>query len=301
MVEEIRGANSTATAGSDGYSAVAGPLVSLHVSLSRLIWRIGPAWSVFCGALVAGAPLFTADAVLRLVAAAALADLAWGMLRRAIPAQPTAGPTGGPVVPAVPYAQADSPLARTLGRLASWQGDSPGETRRALQELALGLAFTLLLSFLLPRAAFLLSAAAAGTVTVGWAWVRRGRQPAWALALLDVALPWLLGAVLAPGGPRSAVAVLLLGAGFTALQWGDYRWWMSAGERADGAWLGMAGVSIALILLRAPWAVAAVAALFLPAAWQLRRTGPDVLPAAGRSRVLPWWWAAMLLTAIAAR
>lgn len=303
MLDEARLANSTTPDEGRGLLSDAGPLVSLRISLSRMIWRTGPAWSVLAGALASGAPFLSADAFLRLVAAVALADLAWGVLRQAIPARPIAGTVIGPVVPSLPYAQADSPVSRLLGNLASWQGRSLGETRRVLQELSVGLAFTILLSFLLPRPAFIVSAAAIVIVAVAWAWIRRGQQPALCLALLDVALPWLLGAILAWGGLSQALArpawpVWILGAGFTVLQWGDYRWRLTEGERPAGAWLGAAGVLGALILLRQPWALAVVAALFLPSAWYLARARRDGWSAgAWRSRALPWWWAAMLLSA----
>lgn len=277
----------------------AGPLVGLQISLSRTVWRIGPAWSVLGGALVAGAPILSADALLRFAAAAVLADLAWGVLRRTIPAQPVAGLVTGPVIPSLPFAQADSPLSRLLGNLASWQGRSLDETRRVLQELAIGLAFTILLSLLLPQPALIVSAAAVAMMAASWAWVRRGQQPALCLALLDVGWPWLLGAVLAWGGTLAIWPVSLLGAGFTLLQWGDYRWWLTAGRRPGGVWVGMAAVLGALIVLHRPWALGLVAGLFLPAAAYLLRARLEGFSAgAWRARTLPWWWAALLLAAL---
>lgn len=299
MVDEIYGVDGASWQGHAGAPSDAGPLVSLQISLSRTVWRIGPAWSVLGGALVAGAPILSADALLRFAAAAALADIAWGVLRRAIPAQPAAALVTGPVIPSLPYAQADSPLAQLLGNLASRQGRSLAEARRVLQELFIGLAFTILLSFLLPRPAFIVSAAAVAGVAVSWAWIRRGQQPAFCYAWLDVGLPWLLGAILAWGGTLPTWPVLLLGAGFTLLQWGDHRWWLTTGKRPGGAWLGMAAVLGALIVLRRPWALVLVAGLFLPAAgYLLRARGAGFSAGAWRAHILPWWWAALLFAAL---
>ncbi len=300
MLDETFAVNGASGQGTAGHPSDAGPLVSLQISLSRTVWRIGPAWSVLGGTLVAGAPILSADALLRFAAAVALADLAWGVLRRAIPAQPVAGLVTGPVIPSLPYSQADSPLSRLLGNLTSGQGRSLDETRRVLQEFSIGLAFTILLSLLLPQPAFIVSAAA--VMVVSWAWVRRGQQPALGLALLDVGLPWLLGAVLAWGGTLSIWPVLLLGAGFTLLQWGDHRWWLTAGKRPGGVWVGMAAVLGALIVLRQPWALVLVAGLFLPAAgYLLRARREGFSTGAWRALALPWWWAALLLAALVAR
>lgn len=237
-------------------AGVTGPLVRLRIAPSRSIWRIGPAWSVLGGALVAGVPVTGAAALFRLAAAAILGDLLWGALRQLAPDGP-----GGAEAPAarsaLPYARADAPLATFLAALAR----RPEGVRHAPEQaLLIGLALTAAVSVLLGPAALFASALAA-LVVIGVG-LRASRSAGVALgeALLDVMLPWLLGAGLAGAGAVSGQVMALAGA-FTLLQWGAAR-----AERASTlpAWLGQGAVLAVLIATRQPWALAGVAALFAP-------------------------------------
>lgn len=264
-------------------SGAAGPLVRLRLVPGRLLWRIGPAWSVLAGALAAGAPVLGADALFRLAAAAILADLLWGALREIGQAPPEqVSEHGSPVF--LPYARPDAPLGAFLGRLAFAQG---GDARASWQGLLLGLALMGAMSVLLGPAAIALSAA----VLLLWAWMQRSGVVPCLDAVLDVALPWLLGTFLAGRGALSW-QVLALAAAFTLLQWGVLR----ARQGTVVAWIGQGAVLVVLIAIQQPGALAGVAMLLAPAAWWLAAQRGGV-----PTHALPWWWGAMLIAALAAR
>ena len=123
----------------DGAIVDAGPLIDVHVVLGRVLWRIGPAWSVLAGALAGGAPLTTSDALLRLAAAVVLADIGWGILRKLIPSRPGVAATQAVALPSVPYAQPAAPLARFMQFLAAGFAEGPSKLRAAWQSLLAGL------------------------------------------------------------------------------------------------------------------------------------------------------------------
>jgi len=280
-----------------------GPLVQLHIDVARMPWRIGPAWSVLAGALAAGASLATADAWLRLIAAVILADLAWGVLRKLVSTDPQVVIRQAPSLSSAPYARPTAPLTRFLLALAVSQQGSADGVRAALQSLLAGLVFAGALSLLLGIPAMILSALAGFVLWLAWALLRHGNRPAFCLALLDVGLPWLVGASLTW---RNLDAVLLsrmlptlvLAIMFTVLQWGLQRARLSEGAPTGGVWLGQVLVLVTLVGLRQTWALGLVAVLFAPPAWRLLRcTQADRALAFS----LPWWWAAMLLTAVAVR
>ena len=277
----------------------AGPLVQLHIAPSRTFWRIGPAWAVVGGAVAAGIGLGDAGTLLRLAAAVVLADLAWGILRRIIPDSPGFAGTVPPAAPSLPYGRGDAPLARFLQMIAV------GERSAAAPWLGWlgGLAFAVVLSLLLGRPILVLSAAAVGLILLARALMRRGHSPAMCLALLDVALPWVLGAALVWPGVGGEVRPWLwqagiLAAAFTVLQWGVHRARFSAGQRPVGLWLGQMVLLGALIALQLPWAVAIAALLLAPPTWWLARGD---LGGAALARSLPWWLASMLSVAAIAR
>ena len=172
--------------------AETGPLVHLHFAPSRMLWRIGPAWAVVAGAVAAGAPLGNAVSLLRLATAVILADLVWGILRRIIPDSPGTEGTATLRAPSLPYGRSDAPLARVMQTVASGQHAS---TAPWLGWLG-GLALTVVLSLLLGAPTLLISAAAVGLIFLTRALFRRGACPSFCLALLDVGLPWALGAAL---------------------------------------------------------------------------------------------------------
>jgi hypothetical protein len=289
-------------------------LIGLRISVSRSLWRLGPAWAVLAGALASSISLFNGDTLLRLLGAVVLADAAWGVFWT-----PLAGASGGEAAGdrptwSLPYAHPAAPIGR-LSRLygRSWLG------------LATGLALTAGLATLLGGTALLLSLAA--LIVAFWALslTQFDRRPALPLALLAVGLPWLLGLTLdGVGLARVPKAGLALAAAFTLLEWGVQRARCPQRSRGRGIWLGQAAVLTVLVGLCLPWAAAVVAALFLIPSWWLLRVGamsPPILsralnatrapdppapsnpgePAEVLARSAPWWWAALFLAAFALR
>jgi hypothetical protein len=288
---------SDATAGQ--VVAETGPLVHLHLAPSRMLWRISPAWAVVAGAVAAGAPLGNAVSLLRLATAVILADLIWGILRRIIPASPGIEGTASLVAPSLPYGSSDALLARFIQMTAADQQVSPAPWLSWLS----GLAVTAVLSLLLGAPALLISALAVGLVLLTRALFRSAHRPALCLALLDVALPWALGAALVWSEVKGEalswfLQTAMLAAAFTILQWGLYRVRLSAGRRLVALYVGQAVLLGVLILLRQPGAVAVVALLLAPPIWWLARQGEAEVALA---RALPWWWASMLAVAAIVR
>ncbi len=272
-----------------------GPLVRVRLTLSRTLWRIGPAWSVLAGALVFGWAPTSAVAFFRLVAAVVLGDLAWGSLRQIVPLGPIGfgSPDASPLI--LPYARSEAPLTRVLNRLARSSGQPAASV---WQPLIVSLASISVLSLLLGPAALALSGGVVLLVALAWLLlVNRHRYPALCLALLDVAAPWLLGmswAGLGTLASRAALGPFTLMAGFTLLQWGVYRARPSDEASRFGLWAGQAAVLAALIATRQAAACAIVAVLFVPPSWWLLGRDRSGLP-----RAFPWWWAAFEVAALA--
>ena len=267
----------------------AGPLVQLHISVTRSAWRLAPAWSVAAGAVAALHLPASAMDGMRVVGAVILGDLVWGMLRRAslvhvaprVGAGRPAAPYGQPAAPygqpAAPYGQPASPVGRLLQVLAaadvSWQGAAAGVV------LALGG------GLLFGWPGLLLSLAALVCAIIGWSvssqGAGRGRAPAACHAVLDVLLPWLLGIVAA--GRLSDAAIpweaVVIGAALTVLQWGFLR---TTGASGTGGalplFVGMGGVLAVHVGLGWPGAAAVTSVLFAPVAYLYAggRTGTPV-------------------------
>ncbi len=283
----------------------AGPLVQLQISLSRVPWRLAPAWSVLAGAFAAGKPLDDPAWWLRVVAALVLGDLAWGVLRRYVAASPDRRPTPGRLGAVLPYAQPDSPVSAAVRELSLEGTDWHG----ALAGIILVLGGALLLGV----PAFVLSFVAILVTIVAWALARRGDMPAACFALLDVFLPFALGLVAAGWGASSVPAwqPLLVGVAFTILQWGALR--SAAPSASRRPWLGLAlgslAVLAALVGLAMPWAAAIAAVLLVPPLYWLGkpRSGPGS-NLGTRAQVLassawaaPWLMLALFVAALALR
>jgi len=282
-----------------GLTADVGPLIGLRVSLSRSVWRIGPAWAVLAGALASGAPLWGGAALLRLVTAVGLADGAWGAVWWLTAAGAAGSHREQGVTSFLPYAQPDAPLAHLAHGLRRMV--SPGAH---WHELLAGLALMTVLSILLGRPALILSPVALLVILWGWVLVQRDLRPCLCYALLNIGLPWVLGTLLAGPGTLSALSGrqiqgLWLAAAFTILQWGVQRAQLVQRSRARGVWLGGVALIAVLIGLQQPGVLAVVAGLLLPPAWwllEVRRAAGDRTGVL--ARCAPWWWGAMLLAAI---
>jgi hypothetical protein len=277
----------------------AGPLVQLQISLSRVPWRLAPAWSVLAGAFAAGKPLDDPALWLRVVAAIVLGDLAWGVLRRYAAASPDQTP--GQVDVVLPYAQPDSPVSCLVRELSvegtKWHGAFAGMVLTLGGALLLGLP------------AFVLSLIAVLVTVIAWAEARRGDAPAACFALLDVFLPFVLGMIAAGWGVRSPLAwqPLLVGAAFTVLRWGALR--SVSGKRWPGLALGVLAVLAVLIGLVMPWAAAVAAVLLAPPVYWLGRwpggpatvSGTAAQRAASSAWAAPWSMLALFVAALALR
>jgi len=280
----------------DGPAEEAGPLISFHLSLPPNPLRIGPGWAVLAGALVTGVPILEGTVPLRLLGAVVLADAAWGALWRP-------GGTGSVAdsKPALtlPYSQPHGPSERVM----RWIGRSvPGSSWQALGGSVVAIAG---LTFLLGAQAWFLSAAA--LLLAAWTWTSRQAQDRSAIpyVLLGLCLPWLLGSVAVdPKGSfaRLPAEGLLLLVAFSVLQWGVLRVTFGRNHGSMAIWLGQIVVLAVLCKLRQPGSLALTAALFMPPVWWL--AGASKLGTRAKAILAesaPWWWAALLLTAFAAR
>jgi hypothetical protein len=95
-----------------------GPLVQLQIAVSRVPWRIAPAWSVLAGSLAVAGSLNDPALWLRVVAAVVLGDLAWGLLRRYVPPPGTDPGKLSGVSALLPYAHPDAPVSHLVAALA---------------------------------------------------------------------------------------------------------------------------------------------------------------------------------------
>ena len=299
-----------------GFGVDYGPLVDVRLAVSGSIWRIGPAWAVFAGALASGLPLSSADAVFRLVAAILLADSAWGLLWRVattVERQEGAEASGHR---AVPYAWPGSPLSRAAQILRGTQA-APGT---AFHGLAGGMGLTVALSALLGVGALALSLAAAATALAVFlrsakpSTVGRGQngRPAFCHALLNLGLPWVLGMNLGHSGFGMPLApielkVMALAGSYFLLQWGILRG-HSTGRRGAALWGGQVATLVAPVGLKLPIGAAIVAALSAPPVMVQLGSRPRSSTEDGNARGLaaiswgaPWWWASMMVTALAVR
>lgn len=288
----------------------AGPLVQLQISLSRVPWRLAPAWSVLAGAFAADAAFDNPALWLRVVAAVVLGDLAWGVLRRYVQHPPASRQHAGTPVVVLPYAQPDAPLGSFVHALSldgtDWRG-----------ALA-GVIFALGGALLLGLPALALSLAAVVVTVVAWALTRRGDVPAACFALLDVFLPFVLG-LLAAGWLETGASVaslswqpLLVAAAFAVLQWGALR--STARVGASSFACGVLVVLVVLIGLRMPWAAAMAAVLLAPPLYWLSRNygvaagvwgtpapGTQAHSAASSTWAAPWLMLALFIAALAVR
>jgi hypothetical protein len=276
----------------------AGPIVQLQISLSRVPWRIAPAWSILAGALAVAPARIEPSLALRVVAAVLVGDLVWGLLRRNAPAGSTARfPASRAPMAGLPYAQADAPLSRSVRALAlsgvTWQG--------ALAGLILALGGGLLLG--LPAVA--LSVLALLISAVALTIVQRGDTPAICFALLDVVLPWTLGMVAAGWAVADSLSwqPLILACALGILQWGLLRAPLAkSGQGGKALAVGVVAVLVALVALRLPWAAAMSAVLLAPPIYWLSTVEQEGgTTAAFSARAGPWALVALFTAALSLR
>ncbi len=271
----------------------AGPLVKLQISLSRVPWRIAPAWSVLAGALAVASPVSEPALALRVVAAMVLGDMAWGLLRRSGIPGIIISRAGQPQRVELPYSQDHAPLSCGVRTLMlngmTWQA-----------ALA-GLIFTLGGSLLIGLPAVALSAVALLVTVLTWPLTRRNVTPAISMALLDVLFPWILGMFAAGWTYANSLSLhpLVVAFGFTVLQWGMLRAaTVQTGRRRTAIGVGALAVLVALIALRMSWAAAVVAVFLAPPVYWLYDLERDP---ASSARAGPWALVALFVAASALR
>ncbi len=198
----------------------------------------------------------------------------------------------------LPYATPGAPVARLNDALIERTED--GAVRSGWHDLAVGLVLSGALSLLLGQIALVLSLAAVGVSLAAWLLSRSRGAAALPLAVLAVALPWLLGASADSRAPAEllqlGVWIYILAAVYTVLQWGVLRAEASNGG-AGVLWLGQALVLVAAVGMGAPWLIILLAALLLASSLSVMGR----LNAYAATRAGFWWWAAMMLSALGLR
>lgn len=276
----------------------AGPLVRLHISLSRAPWRIAPAWAVLAGALAVGSPVSQPALAFRLVAAVVLGDMAWGLVRRSAATGVVTADAAQLRRVGLPYSEDDAPLSYFLRVLASsgvtWHG------------LLAGIVFLIGGGLLIGPPAVTLSLLAVLIGALSWSSAKRGVTPAVSMALLDVLLPWLLGMFAVGwsyGDASSRWPPLLVALSFTVLQWSTvHATTRETGRRGLAMGAGALAVFGTLVALRLPWAAAAVAVLLAPVAYwflDVERKGGSV--SAFSVRAGPWVLISLFVAALSLR
>jgi hypothetical protein len=288
-----------------GYTGRSGPILGLGFYLNSSPWRLGPAWAVLAGTLASQAPIWGSENLLRLGGSLLLADAVWGVFWQQTTPQQRVLPKRARTV-VLPYSDTQSPLREALAGLRGEATGNGGETDWPGMLAVLGLAAVLSLWLGWPAVALSFLALVASVGVRGM--VRRGKNPALTLALLNTGLPWGLGASLgwADGARPSFESLqvsLPLGLAFMALTWSMYRVPLSgSSSQVWPIWLGQVVVLVTLVAVGAPLALAVVGSLFVvPGLWLSRHGGSaqevaDVLRNSGL-----WWLASMLASALAVR
>jgi len=286
-----------------------GGLIRLQAHVGNPLFWIGPVWAVACGVIASGGFDPSADDWLHLGLLALLVDGGWGSLWSALIATDWATPLhqwrrwheGERSIPitALPYAQPDAPGARMIRWLAQlrswWRRVLRPQAGGALSTVAVGLAFTLILSLLLGERLVLLSLAAIAITQVVLIW-KRGRglpAPGWS-ALTLIGLAWLAGHTLfAPLTPISAGLALAF-----ALAWGSSG---RSGTRGDYTLIALAHVLAMglLVLTRRPLAAGAVGILVVPQLALLPWMAPGDAVSWYVRYTRPWLMGAMVMAALA--
>lgn len=276
----------------------AGPLVRMHVLLSRAPWRIAPAWAVLAGALAAGSPVSQPALALRVVAAVVLGDMAWGLARRSEATSAISAGVGQMRRVGLPYSEDDAPLSCALRALAlngvTWHG------------LVASIIFLLGGGLLIGLPAVMLSVLAVLIGALSWSPTKRSVMPAVSMALLDVLLPWLLGMFAVGwvyGDVGSRWPPLLVALAFTVFQWSTVRATASqTGPRGLVMGAGILALLGTMVALRMPWAAAVVAVLLAPVAYwfyDAEREGGSV--SAFSARAGPWALMSLFVAALSLR
>ncbi len=228
--------------------------IGLRGRLARPFWGWMGGWAMLCGALASNALGWESEALLNLVLASLLVELAWGSVWDLAVGTDWFGPLveGWPpaqlaTLPTPPYTRPDSPggrLARRLGRLVGWwrQVFWPAAGAALLGLLAATI-LTAVLAVLLPDRLRPLYAVLAALVGLGVVRRQRGRESLAGQALVRVGLGWLAGhAALGELEPAS----LALGLSFALAAWGNLR--VGAGLRR-GLWLLNTGQTLGVAVL----------------------------------------------------
>lgn len=273
-------------------SVASSSLVDARVWFDQTPVRFAAGWTVLA-AVLAVQPLAQTlgDDLLRIALLFLLADPLWGSLWGLMNT-----PGSLPVIQAslrrnriwLPYLHPGSPAAHLLGL------EGPGMLALVMRVAVPGFLLALLVAGFLGPWAVSLTLVALGLSIAGWLHRHVDLIPQALLhSLMTVALPWVL-VILVLRGPEAPMPQFLWAALWTLHAWGAARLAEEPGDRVGlgGLAVAQAGVTVALILLRAPLWVVPVVACWLPT-WLLVLRGGDLRGARF------WWIAAMLLSTMA--
>lgn len=267
-------------------------LVDARVWFDQTPVRFAAGWTVIAAALAVQPLAQTLGAdLLRMALIFLLADPLWGSLWGLMNT-----PGSLPVIQAslsrkrvwLPYLHPGSPAAHLLGL------EGPGMLALVMRVAVPGFLLALLVAGFLGPWAVGLTFIALGLSIAGWLHRHVDLIPQALLqSLMSVALPWAL-VLLSFRGLEAPASQFLLAALWTLHAWAAARLAEAPGERVGlgGLAVAQAGVTVALIFLRAPLWVALVVVCWLPT-WLLVLRGGDLRGARF------WWIAAMLLSAMA--
>ena len=272
------------------------PLVSLRLWLAGSPWRLSGGWLVLAGLIAAAGQQAWGGPWLPVLLALALAEVVWGALWWQLTPSHAWPLHGAHRRPALPYIQPASPAGRLLG----WPEPGPvAAIARAGLPLA---ALTVLLALPIGRLALLLTGLVLLAVLLGMVaqQARLGGLAGWFQALVQMALPFVLGvSLVGPWPPAPQGAFLIgLGLGYILLARSLVTWPQQA---AAGRMLnlliagaGFAAILVALLVARLPLAAGAVGLLAVAPLLLLARMEGNPAHSAQ-----PWLLAATMLSAAA--
>ncbi len=272
------------------------PFVALRLWLAGSPWRLSGGWLLLAGLIAAAGQQAWRGPWLPVLLALALAEVVWGALWWQLTASHAWPLHQARRRPALPYVQPDSPAGRLLG----WPkpGAAAAMARSGLPLAALAL----LLALPISRLALLLTGLVLLAALLGMA-ARQAELSGlagWLQALVQMALPFVLGVSLAgpwPPAPQGAFLVGL-GSGYTLLARSLL---VSSHQTPTGRMLnlliaaaGFAAILAVLLAARLPLAAGVVALLAVAPLLLLARM--DDSPARAAQ---PWLLAAVMFSAAA--
>lgn len=268
-------------------TAPADSLVAMRVWLAGSPWRLTSAWMVLAGAMVVAGFRPFQQSLLVLLLGLLLADPLWQALWAQIAERSVCPSQSGQSRPLrLPYVTSQGPAGH------------PQLQAAVLRDMVPLLAISLLVAWLLAPWAIVLTLGVGFLASLGWL-CRRAEQVAlarWLQVLVQLSLPFALGANLAGGWPTSPLDVWLLAlvAGYTLL--GRATLALPGDDRPPLLFAGLGTLFLVGVLLvsQLPLAAGVVGLLLAAPLFQLSQPDRRALGA-----IQVWWWAAGLVSALA--